>query len=213
MLGRVAILAIGLAALAALAAACTNADEPGPAPLTGSADPGGTTEVPVEALPAKLPEPYIILGDGSADEEARTEILYTVQPGDSLANIADRFEVTAAELQRINGIADPSVLRAGDELRIPVREGALSERIAATLDNDEPVEDLGPPPGEEYVIQPGDTLFEIGLRFGIDWTELQRYNRLTEFEANTLTPGTVIIIPPLDDEEDAEEQAQAEPPG
>ena len=75
MLGRVAILAIGLAALAALAAACTNADEPGPAPLTGSADPGGTTEVPVEALPAKLPEPYIILGDGSADEEARTEII------------------------------------------------------------------------------------------------------------------------------------------
>ncbi len=168
-----------------------------------------STDVPMEALPDPLPEVVIVRDDGSPQvEEARDEIIYTVLPGDSLAAIAIRFGIDATELQRINGIVDPSVLRAGDELRVPVLEGTEAERIAASLDDDEAAS-FGPPPGEEYTVQPGDTLFDIGLSFGISYLDIQAYNRLTDFQAGNLPVGSILIIPPPEEEE----TGTGEPPG
>lgn len=44
---------------------------------------------------------------------------YTVAQGDTLAGIADRFNVDATELQRINGIQNPDSIVVGAVLRIP----------------------------------------------------------------------------------------------
>ena len=190
-------------------AAC-NDGEGGSDNPTDTAAAAASNDIPVESLPDVLPEPFIFRGEGVAlqEEQARQEILYTVAPGDTLELIAQVFGVSTAQIQRINGIADPSVLRAGDELRIPVLPGSEAERIAAS--RDQPEEDFaGPPPGEQYVIGPGDTLIDLGVRFGVDWQELQRYNRLSEFEANNLVVGATIVIPPPEDEEDG----PTEPPG
>lgn len=182
-------------------------DLPTPEEIAAPADPAS---IPVEALPNPLPEAVIIRDGGVAvEEERRDEILYIVQPGDSLGAIAAFFEVDPIELQRINGIVDPSVLRAGDELRVPVQEGTEAERIAASLDEDE-IEAIGPPPGEEYVIEPGDNLYDIGVFFGVDYLQLQSYNRLTEFEAANLQVGRTIIIPPA---ANTVEEESSEPPG
>lgn len=180
-------------------------------PSADGATPPNLDSIPFEPLPEELPPAFLIRGDESAvEEEAAEEIIYVVEPGDSLAVIAEAFGVTAEELQRLNGIADPGLLRAGDELRIPVRPGTESERIAATLDEDG--EDFsGPPPGEEYTVQPGDSLIAIGIQFGFEWFEIANYNRLSDFEANNLIVGETLIIPPDDGEE--EEDAPAEPPG
>jgi LysM repeat protein len=43
---------------------------------------------------------------------------YVVQPGDTLSEIAEQFGVTVEALQRLNGIADPSHIRDGVELRL-----------------------------------------------------------------------------------------------
>ena len=45
--------------------------------------------------------------------------VYRVQPGDTLWEIAIRFSTTVDELVRLNGIANPSLIRAGPELRLP----------------------------------------------------------------------------------------------
>lgn len=174
------------------------------------AAPADPASIPVEALPNPLPEAVIIRDGGVAvEEDRRDEILYIVQPGDSLGAIAAFFEIDPTELQRINGIVDPSVLRAGDELRVPVQEGTESERIAASQDEDA-IEAVGPPPGEEYVIEPGDNLYDIGVFFGVGYLELQSYNRLTDFEAANLQVGWTIIIPPP---ANAVEEESSEPPG
>jgi D-alanyl-D-alanine carboxypeptidase len=44
---------------------------------------------------------------------------YTVQPGDTLAEIAERYNVTVGELMSANGIDDPTTLQVGQVLRIP----------------------------------------------------------------------------------------------
>lgn len=44
--------------------------------------------------------------------------LYVVQSGDTLGAIARKFDTTVAELVKLNGIADPDVIRVGQELRV-----------------------------------------------------------------------------------------------
>ena len=44
---------------------------------------------------------------------------YTVQSGDTLDKIADKFGVTRDALMAINGITDPDHIELGEELQIP----------------------------------------------------------------------------------------------
>jgi LysM repeat protein len=44
---------------------------------------------------------------------------YTVKPGDTLSSIAARFGTTVKALQKLNGIADPSLIHPGQVLKIP----------------------------------------------------------------------------------------------
>ena len=208
MRGR--ILSITIGATLVVLVGCGGGGAPNLPTAEDIAAPADPASIPVEALPNPLPEAVIIRDGGVAvEEDRRDEILYIVQPGDSLGAIAAFFEVEPTELQRINGIVDPSVLRAGDELRVPIQEGTESERIAASQDEDV-IEAVGPPPGEEYVIKPGDNLYEIGVFFSVGYLELQSYNRLTEFEAANLQVGQMIIIPPP---ANAVEEESGEPPG
>jgi LysM repeat protein len=48
-----------------------------------------------------------------------TPIIYVVQAGDTLLNIAIQFERTTEEIQAANGIADPRFLQIGQEIIIP----------------------------------------------------------------------------------------------
>lgn len=45
--------------------------------------------------------------------------LYTVQPGDTLSDIAERFNTTLDELVAANGLTDPNALQPGQTLLIP----------------------------------------------------------------------------------------------
>ena len=46
--------------------------------------------------------------------------VYAVRPGDNLSSIASGFGVSLVELQRVNNIDDPNLLRVGQELIIPL---------------------------------------------------------------------------------------------
>ncbi len=49
--------------------------------------------------------------------------VYIVQSGDSLSSIADKFNVSLEELMDANGIRDPNLIQAGQELVIPGLQG------------------------------------------------------------------------------------------
>ena len=60
-----------------------------------------------------------IPGLTAADIWALNQTVYTVQDGDSLLAIAERFGVSVDAILETNNLTDPNLLRAGDQLVIP----------------------------------------------------------------------------------------------
>lgn len=48
---------------------------------------------------------------------------------------------------------------------------------------------------QSYTVQPGDTLYQIGLRFNVDWREIQLLNQLA---GSWIYPGQTLLIPLAD---------------
>jgi len=99
--------------------------------------------------------------------------LYTVQPGNTLVDIAQIYNITWQELADANGLGEDSVLEIGQELRVPrtVQAAPLENQNRATAAADSP---------EEYTVQAGDTIISIAVKFGLDWDTLLQLNGLTE---------------------------------
>lgn len=67
---------------------------------------------------------------------APADLLYVVQPGDTLFRIAERFSVTVAAIVERNGLSSADDIEAGQSLEIP--EGLLVVDDSRTSDTSEP---------------------------------------------------------------------------
>ena len=81
----------------------------------------------------------ILIGMGSTWVSAQNQ--YTVQPGDTACEIAERFEVRCADLMALNGLHENDVIYPGQSLKItsePALETDTEEgqAQAATVDTD-----------------------------------------------------------------------------
>lgn len=94
---------------------------------------------------------------------------YTVQAGDTLWKLANRYGTTVSELKVLNGLKS-DYLFVGQKLSIPTAEAGLTT----------------------YYVQPGDTLYKLSLRFGTSVSELQRVNGLS---SSALQVGQRLLIP------------------
>lgn len=97
--------------------------------------------------------------------------LYTVRRGDTLWGLSRRYGTTVAELVRLNRIANPNLIYAGQVLRIP------GER----------------PDYFTYTIRPGDTLWTLALRFHTTVAELVALNGIAN--PNLIYVGATLKIP------------------
>jgi LysM repeat protein len=109
-------------------------------------------------------------------------IRHVVQSGESLLSIAIDYDVSVEEIQRANNLTS-ELIRAGDELAIPVlRDSAVAQSSAAATNF-------------EYVVQPGDTLSTIATLFGGTVENLLVANELAAGEF--IQPGDTLILPIL----------------
>ncbi len=90
---------------------------PPPPPVTASTiavqQPPAPQPAPPDPQPAPPDPPERDIGD---------RLVYTIEQGDTLYSIARQFGVSVDALIEINNIANPDVIRAGDELFIPPPE-------------------------------------------------------------------------------------------
>ena len=101
---------------------------------------------------------------------------YTVQPDDNLFRIALRFNTTVEAIAEANGIANPRLIQVGQTLTVPAAGGQQP-----------------PAGGTTYVVQPGDNLFRIALRYNMSHQRLAEYNGITN--PSNIFVGQVIQIP------------------
>ena len=99
---------------------------------------------------------------------------YTVQSGDTLSGIAQKFAISLQALEAANPqILDPNRIFPGQVVHIP---------------------DQVTPPGLTYVVQQGDTLSGIAERFGVSLQALEAANPQIP-DPNRIFPGQVIHVP------------------
>ncbi len=107
----------------------------------------------------------------------QTNTTYVVQKGDSLWSIANANNTSVDEIANLNDL-DTNTIYVGQVLQIP-NSGDLEENPSSTSDT-------------VYVVQNGDTLYSIALRYDTTPNAIINKNNLT---SSVLTIGQQLVIP------------------
>ena len=98
-------------------------------------------------------------------------LIYTIKKGDNLYDIAKNYNITLDELINFNQQGS-TLLHIGEQLLIPINN-QTNNNI-------------------QYVIKPGDTLYNIAKRYNTNVDEIKKINNLN---TNMLKIGETILIP------------------
>jgi len=102
---------------------------------------------------------------------------YIVQPGDTLSKISAKFNVSIADIMEANGLTSADFIYVGQRLTIPST-------------SDEPAPSSS---GTVYVVQTGDTLSKISVRFNVTQAKIMAANGMTN--PNIVYVGQRLMIP------------------
>lgn len=102
------------------------------------------------------------------------EETYVVKKGDSLWNIANKYNITVNDLKNANNLSS-NLLNIGDVLVIPTNKPEESVDVTEST----------------YKVQKGDSLWSIAKKFGTTVDSLKKLNNLA---SNTLSIGQILII-------------------
>lgn len=106
---------------------------------------------------------------------------YTVQRGDSLYFISNKFGITVDELKKANNLTS-NTLSVGQVLKIPTTN-QIPEQEETLI---------------QYEVQPGDSLYKIANKYNTTVDEIKQLNNLNN---NLLSIGQVLSIPTTQDVE------------
>lgn len=84
---------------------------------------------------------------------------YTVQAGDSLYTIANKFNTTVEQIEKENNLSS-TLLTVGQQLKIPTQNNLI-------------------PQTQTYVVKQGDSIYSIAQKYGMTVEELMKLNSLT----------------------------------
>ena len=170
---------------------------------------GQVIQIPVAEDNASLVHQATGTAD-SADTKAPSavgsgpSVPYTVQPGDSLSAIGDKFGITPSQLPdwialvlKLNGLSDANSIAAGKELRLPAPPSVAATTLSSATQN-------GPdkPTSESscfYTVRSGDSWQTIATKLGVPVAGLQAWvtqvSSLNGIDPALLPIGDALRIP------------------
>lgn len=142
-------------------------------------------------------------------------IIHVVQRGETLWQIASRYQVDMTQIVQTNGLPNPNLLLVGQALVIPsneiihvVRIGEalwmIAQRYGTTVEQIVRANQIANPaaiyPGTQlrippllHTIQPGEALWQIANRYQTTIQEIVKVNQIQN--PNLLYPGKTLVIP------------------
>ena len=117
----------------------------------------------------------------------REMVVYQVRPGDALGTIAQRHRVRIDDIKNWNNLSS-NLIHAGRNLNIWVLP---QMKVTGTISYPAPV----PVPagdGTLYIVQPGDTLWDISRKF--QGLTIEKIKTLNNLKTNKLKPGQKLIV-------------------
>ena len=143
-------------------------------------------------LPLEKADQFTVALAETSPEERVRWLRYTIRNGDSLSTIASKHNTTVATLRSVNRIRG-SGIRAGDTLLIPTASQSQysytlsAERRLATKQNAKRKGNK-----QTYVVQPGDSFWDISRRFGVHHRTLAKWNGMAP--TDPLKVGKKLVI-------------------
>ncbi len=121
-----------------------------------------------------------------SDQEQDVEQKYTVQNGDNLWLIANRFNTTVEAIMYVNNLSS-EILIPGQELLIP-KPGTT---VPSTTENRSTAPSRSQSDTVKYVVQDGDSLWSIALKFQTSVEAIKELNGLT---SDLIRPGMTLRV-------------------
>ena len=124
---------------------------------------------------------------------------HTVASGDTLYRIALKYEVTVADLRNANPQLTGDIIQPGDVLKVPgckptTSTGNTGSTTVQATSTTAPAATGLPSGSQTYVVKRGDTLYTIGLKFGVTADAIQKANNIAN--PNRINLGQELVIPP-----------------
>jgi len=110
-----------------------------------------------------------------------SERVHRVGPGETLTSIAQRYSVSVESISQANRLPDPDRILVGQMLVIPSAPETATDTSASSIPR-------------RYIVQPGDTLSALAVRFGVSLSTLAEANGITD--PDRLQAGQTLVIPP-----------------
>lgn len=151
----------------------------------------------VLVIPGKTIQPTVTAAAASAPAES--SISYLIQPGDTLAVIARRHNVTVAQLKAFNNLRS-DLVRAGDRLAIPEQESSNSTEptpaartTTASTATTTPTAARSSGGVHTHVVSPGESLTVIANRYQVSIGSIALANQIRD--PSLIRPGQELKIP------------------
>lgn len=152
----------------------------------GQASTGVTSDVAAE-IEAEQSNQLVEVVETAAAVEAESASPYiTVQPGETLSQIALRYGMSSSALMALNGLSNPNLVQVGQQLRVANQDGVVTS-----------MDDMLPTwvAGDVHVVQYGESLGQIAELYGVKLSILMRFNDLVG--SYDIHPGQELRIPEL----------------
>ena len=116
--------------------------------------------------------------------------VYVVQNGDTLWDLAKRFDTTINELCKLNQISKDSILRIGMELEVPKAGDSVMNITKESAAIYQPTDFEGR--GQVYRVVSGDSLSKIAKQYDVSVSAIKATNGLS---SDTILIGRELLIP------------------
>lgn len=172
----------------------------------------------------KVGETLVIPGLTLPSESAEGEVVenpliagaptaHVIQPGETLASIAAKYNITVGDLLKSNNITNPDLIYRGQELDVWTAESVQVEADPApeTLPSLSPSLSIAGQPDilpqvdvrtaaaiqATHMVQSGESLARIAAKYGISWADIAKANAIAN--ADAIYAGQELVIPSISD--------------